>query len=112
LQNVGFAAALEFALSHAVQDAPPDKRFEYEFVCDEALEEQAQLPANVQMQIYRMVQEAVSNVWRHAGATRVKMTVAANDDFVLKLEDNGKDFDPTDQKNLRGRGLANMRARA
>jgi signal transduction histidine kinase/ligand-binding sensor domain-containing protein len=114
LQNVGFAAALEFALSHAVQDAPADRRFEYEFVCDESVEEQAQLPANVQMQIYRMVQEAVSNIWRHAGATRVKMTVAvaANGDFVLQLQDNGKDFDPGKQNNLQGRGLANMRARA
>lgn len=114
LQNVGFAAALEFALSHSVQDAPADKRFEYEFVCDESLEEQAQLPPNVQMQIYRMVQEAVSNVWRHAGATHVKLTVevAGDGDFVLQLKDNGKDFDPGRQKNLEGRGLANMRARA
>jgi len=114
LQNVGFAAALEFALSHAVQNAPADKRFEYEFVCDESLEEHAQLPANVQMQIYRMVQEAVSNIWRHAGATQVKMTVRAapDGDFLLQLQDNGRDFDPSEQKNLAGRGLANMRARA
>src|SRR4029434_8539677 len=33
LHNVGFAPALEFALSHAVQDAPSEKRFEYEFQC-------------------------------------------------------------------------------
>ncbi|HEV7473984.1 MAG TPA: hypothetical protein VGN90_08045, partial [Pyrinomonadaceae bacterium] len=33
-------------------------------------------------------------------------------DFVLQLEDNGRDFDPAEQKNLEGRGLANMRARA
>jgi signal transduction histidine kinase/ligand-binding sensor domain-containing protein len=114
LQNVGFAAALEFALSHAVQDAPAERRFDYEFVCDELLEERAQLPPNVQMQIYRMVQEAVSNIWRHAGATHVKMTVAADPDgdFVLQLQDNGRDFDPREQKNLEGRGLANMRARA
>jgi signal transduction histidine kinase len=114
LQNVGFAAALEFALSHAVQDAPTDKRLEYEFVCNESLEEDAQMPANVQMQIYRMVQEAVSNILRHAGATRVKMTVAAarGGDFILQLLDNGSDFDPSAQKNLQGRGLANMRARA
>jgi signal transduction histidine kinase len=114
LQNVGFAAALEFALSHAVQDAPANKRFEYEFVCDESLEEHAQLPANVQMQIYRMVQEAVSNILRHAGATQVKMIVSASPggDFLLQLEDNGGDFDPAKQKNLEGRGLANMRARA
>jgi signal transduction histidine kinase len=114
LQNVGFAAALEFALSHAVQDAPANKRFEYEFICDESLEEHAQLPANVQMQIYRMVQEAVSNILRHAGATQVKMTVTASPggDFLLQLEDNGGDFEPARQKNLEGRGLANMRARA
>jgi signal transduction histidine kinase len=114
LQNVGFAAALEFALSHAVQDAPADKRFDYEFLCDESLEEHAQLPTNVQMQIYRMVQEAVNNISRHAGASHVKMTVDAvpGGDFVLQLQDNGRDFDPDQQKNLEGRGLANMRARA
>lgn len=114
LANVGFAAALEFALSHAVQDAPANKRFEYEFVCDELLEEHAQLPANVQMQVYRMVQEAVNNILRHAGATHVKMTVTADPegDFVLQLTDDGKEFDPAEQKNLEGRGLANMRARA
>jgi signal transduction histidine kinase len=114
LQNVGFAAALEFALSHAVQDAPANKRVEYEFICEESLEERAQLPPNVQMQIYRMVQEAVTNILRHAGATHVKMTVDASSrgDFLLQLEDNGIDFDPGRQKNLAGRGLANMRARA
>jgi signal transduction histidine kinase len=114
LQNVGFAAALEFALSHAVSDAPGEKRFEYEFDCDESIEEQAQLPANVQMQIYRIVQEAVSNIWRHAGATHVKMTVAADPagDFHLQLIDNGKDFNAAERKSLEGRGLANMRARA
>lgn len=114
LQNVGFAAALEFALSHAVQDAPADKRFQYEFVCDESLEERAQLPPNVQMQIYRIVQEAVNNIWRHAGATRVKMIVNASPsgDLLLQLRDNGEDFDPLEQKNVKGRGLSNMRARA
>ncbi len=110
LQNVGFAAALEFALSHAVQDAPADKRFEYEFVCDESLEEQAQLPGNVQMQIYRIVQEAVSNICRHAGATQVKMEVHAAPDFILRIEDNGRAFDASQKSS--GRGLANMRARA
>jgi signal transduction histidine kinase len=114
LQNVGFAAALEFALSHAVQDAPPHQKFEYELDFDESLEEHAQLPANVQMQIYRMVQEAVSNILRHAGATHVQMTVTASPagDFLLQLKDNGKNFDPSTRKNLEGRGLANMRARA
>jgi signal transduction histidine kinase len=97
-----------------VSDAPSEKRFEYEFDCDESIEEHTQLPPNVQMQIYRIVQEAVSNIWRHAGATHVKMTVDASPDgdFVLQLQDNGRDFNPAKQKTLEGRGLANMRARA
>jgi signal transduction histidine kinase len=113
LQNVGFAAALEFALSHAVQDAPVEKRFDYEFRCDDAIEERSQLPPSVQMQIYRIVQEAVNNIWRHAEATHVKMLVSANDvgDFLLRLEDNGCSFDLQNRK-PDGRGLANMRARA
>jgi signal transduction histidine kinase len=113
LQNVGFAAALEFALAHAVQDAPVEKRFEYEFHCDDSIEERSELAASVQMQIYRIVQEAVNNIWRHANATHVKMTVTANDagDFFLQVEDNGCSFDMQNRKGD-GRGLANMRARA
>jgi signal transduction histidine kinase len=112
LQNVGFAAALEFALSHAVQDAPAGKKFEYEFHCDDGIEERSQLSTNMQLQIYRIVQEAVSNIWRHAAATEVKMFVtASNGNFVLRLEDNGQGFD-LNHNNAEGRGLANMRARA
>ena len=113
LQNVGFAAALEFALSHAVQDAPPEKRFTYEFHCDDAIEERSELPPNVQMQIYRIVQEAVNNIWRHAEATEVKMfvTISNDGDFSLRIEDNGRPFE-SQHTNSEGRGLANMRARA
>ncbi|HEU4767063.1 MAG TPA: ATP-binding protein, partial [Pyrinomonadaceae bacterium] len=113
LQNVGFAAALEFALSHAVHDAPVEKRFEYEFHCDEAIEERSQLPASVQMQIYRIVQEAVNNIWRHAAPTEVKMfvTSSAAGDFSLRIEDNGRPFD-SQNNNSEGRGLPNMKARA
>jgi signal transduction histidine kinase/ligand-binding sensor domain-containing protein len=113
LQNVGFAAALEFALSHAVQDAPPEKRFVYEFHCDDAIEERSDLAPSVQMQIYRIVQEAVNNIWRHAEATEVKMFVNLTEkgDFSLKIEDNGKPFQ-SQHTNSEGRGLANMRARA
>ena len=65
------------------------------------------------MQIYRIVQEAVSNIWRHAEATEVKMFVTSTDngDFSLKIEDNGRSF-KSQHTNSEGRGLANMRARA
>ncbi|MGH9966466.1 MAG: two-component regulator propeller domain-containing protein [Pyrinomonadaceae bacterium] len=114
LQNVGFAAALEFALSNAVQHAPSERQFEYEFVCDDLLEERSKLPQNVQMQIYRITQEAVNNICRHANATRVNMVigVSSQGEFKMVMEDNGGDFDPGGERKNDGRGLANMRARA
>jgi signal transduction histidine kinase/ligand-binding sensor domain-containing protein len=114
LENVGFAAALEFALAERVAHLPADCRFAYEFVCDDELEERWRLSRGVQMQIYRIVQEAVSNICRHAAATRVrlKVDVTETDDFVLTLEDDGRGFDPENRRARKGRGLANIRARA
>jgi signal transduction histidine kinase len=56
-------------LSHAVEHAAPDCKFDYEFVCDDALDEKLSLPASAQIQIYRIAQEALSNICRHAGAS-------------------------------------------
>ena len=114
LENVGFSAALEWALSNAVTHSPPERKFEYEFVCEENLDDRVDFSRATQMQIYRITQEVVSNILRHASATRVRLSVSisAEGDFVLKLEDDGRDFDPREKKRRQGRGLANIRARA
>jgi len=114
LDNVGLAAALEWALADAVTHLPESQKFEYEFTCLEDLEERINLAPGVRMQIYRIVQEAVSNISRHAAARRVSLsvTMAAHDQLVLRLVDNGKGFDARDKSSGRGRGLANIRARA
>ncbi|HEV7890731.1 MAG TPA: two-component regulator propeller domain-containing protein [Pyrinomonadaceae bacterium] len=114
LENVGFAAALEWALSGALAHMPEGRRFEYEFSCDEGLEERLGFAPGVQMQVYRIVQEAVSNVCRHAHAAHVHMRVRLDDEdsFTLTLEDDGAGFDPSNRRALKGRGLAGIRARA
>nr|MBA2733282.1 hypothetical protein [Acidobacteriota bacterium] len=114
LENVGFSAALEWALSNAVTHSPPERKFEYEFIADEGLDERINLSRATQMQIYRIVQEAISNLARHASATRVRLAVAttAEGEFLLTLKDDGRDFDPKPGKIKQGRGLANIRARA
>jgi signal transduction histidine kinase/sugar lactone lactonase YvrE len=114
LENVGFAAALEWAISNAVTHSPPDCKFEYEFACVEDLEERIELAPGVRMQIYRIVQEAVSNICRHAAASHVRLNVSLSTDgaFILTLEDDGRDFNPEDKKLKHGRGLTNIRARA
>jgi signal transduction histidine kinase len=114
LENVGFSAALEWALANAVTHSPIERKFEYEFVAEEGLDERMNLSRATQMQIYRIVQEAVSNLARHAAATRARLfvTTSAAGEFSLTLEDDGRDFDPQDRKIKQGRGLANIRARA
>jgi signal transduction histidine kinase len=114
LENVGFSAALEWALSNAVTHLQPERKFEYEFAADENLDEQLNLSRATEMQIYRILQEAVSNISRHASAKRVRLIVKTSleGDFLLTLEDDGRDFDPHDRKIKQGRGLTNIRARA
>jgi signal transduction histidine kinase/ligand-binding sensor domain-containing protein len=114
LENVGLSAALQFALAHAVEHAAPDCKFEYQFVCDDALDEKLNLPSSTQIQIYRIAQEALSNICRHAQAKQVTMSVAVNGAgvFSLQIEDDGLGFDRSGAKKKPGRGVANIRARA
>ena len=113
LENVGLPAALQFALAHAMEHVAPDCKFEYEFVCDDALDEKLDLPPNQQIQIYRIAQEALSNICRHANAKHVKMSaiVQSGKLFELAIEDDGRGFDRSEKKHP-GRGVANIRARA
>jgi two-component system sensor histidine kinase UhpB len=56
----------------------------------------------VQTAIYRVAQEALTNVTRHAGATVVELVVAQkNGDVELRVSDDGRGFDPA----VRGHGL-------
>jgi signal transduction histidine kinase/ligand-binding sensor domain-containing protein len=115
LENVGLTAAIEWALTNAASaQSAPGCKFEYEFVCNEELEEQLDLAPAVQMQVYRIAQEALNNICRHASATRVRLAVSnsADESFVMMIEDDGRGFDSQTRKGRKGRGLAGIRARA
>jgi len=61
--------------------------------------------------VYRVLQEALSNVARHSGVTEAWVRLAfAPDRLVLEVEDHGGGFDW--QKPRRGLGLVGMRERA
>lgn len=113
LENVGLSAALEWALTSAAAQAPSERRFDYEFECEDGFNERMKLRASEQIQVYRIVQEAVNNLCRHSGATRVRMSVSADNGQVLvTIHDNGRGFDPSSRDSATGRGLANIRSRA
>ena len=60
-----------------------------------------------------IVNEALSNVARHSGATRATVRATSDPDgtVVVSVEDNGRGFDPDDAAALGHQGLANMRSR-
>ena len=71
------------------------------------------LPPEVATAIFRIFQEALTNVARHAQATTVRVTLEANGQWVaLKVEDNGRGIRPDDVADARSLGLLGMRERA
>jgi signal transduction histidine kinase len=59
---------------------------------------------------YRLVQEALTNVIKHAGATRVQIRVSEDDEHVdIVLRDDGSGFQPDGATG--GFGLVGMRER-
>ena len=76
--------------------------------------EGGQLPPDAEVAYYRVAQEALNNISKHAHASRVDVVLAASDgQVVLVVEDDGLGFDATERALLAtGLGLAGMRERA
>jgi two-component system sensor histidine kinase UhpB len=72
------------------------------------------LNSDSELALYRIVQEAMANVVRHAGASFARVEVTAvNGRVVATVEDDGRGFDPTTSiQKGRGLGLVGMRERA
>ena len=75
------------------------------------------LPMAVESAIYRVVQEALTNVARHSGARHAGVVVERRDGSIVAIiEDSGRGFDPAElltNPNGRGRlGLLGVRERA
>ena len=65
---------------------------------------------DIELAIYRVIQEALTNIRRHSSATRVTVTVVEDDETVVaEISDNGKGFDA---ERAAGFGLSGMRERA
>ncbi|HAP58442.1 MAG TPA: hypothetical protein DCR93_02630 [Cytophagales bacterium] len=70
------------------------------------------LDAAQEIGLYRMVQELVSNVLKHAQATQLSIVITGFEELVnLMLEDNGQGFDPEEVKARGGLGLQSLHER-
>ena len=71
------------------------------------------VPADVGLCLYRVVQEALGNVAKHAAASEAHVTVErAGPDVVLAITDDGSGFDQTAARSRRGLGLLSLDERA
>ena len=70
------------------------------------------LPQDISFNVYRMLQELMSNIVRHAGATQTDVNLTATEQNVeVLITNNGKNFDYK-KKNGNGAGLATLYERA
>jgi signal transduction histidine kinase len=61
--------------------------------------------------LFRMIQEIMNNIIKHAGANEIKFKATRNNDqIMINIEDNGKGFDRTTV--IAGAGLQNLESRA
>jgi two-component system NarL family sensor kinase len=75
------------------------------------------LPPKVDLSLFRMVQEALNNVEKHADAKLVRLRIAIQREaIVLKIQDDGRGFDPANPRAVKraegGIGLSSLRERA
>ena len=69
------------------------------------------LSPEVELVLYRVAQESLTNVARHADASRVELVLErAGDGVVLRVRDDGKGFQMDDSKRVNG--IRGMRERA
>ena len=105
LDMLGLHGAVEEMLRH--YDSGSGCRFSFHSEGDFS-----KLGNELAISAYRIVQEALSNIMKHAGATAAEVTLvldAAREVLRIEVEDNGGGFDPT--HNSEGIGIIGMRER-
>ena len=110
LEDLGLQSALKYLIDGVSKHYTVSHSFEVEDL-------DHLFPADAQIIIYRIFQECLTNISKHAGATEVSITIKENDGLIsLVLEDNGAGFDPAQvsarRATGRGMGLAALDERA
>lgn len=102
LENLGLVATLEILTGEFAKMSGIETLCELEPVA---------LDASAELMVYRVVQEALTNITRYANASQVRVSLRAQGDQVLlSVSDNGGGFD-THSKSPAAYGLRGMRFR-
>jgi PAS domain S-box-containing protein len=110
LEDLGLQSALKYLINEVSKHYTVHHAFEVKDL-DQLF------PVEGQIIIYRIFQECLTNIAKHAGATEVSVAVTEQDGLItLRIEDNGAGFDPAlvlaRRAASRGLGLAALDERA
>lgn len=104
LEAVGLADALRDMLENVTRYR--DIKHTFEFTCD------SEVPGcdEVKIVLYRVAQESLNNILKHAGASRVDVKLHRTESEVsLSIRDNGRGFDTTQPRSIEHIGLLSMK---
>jgi two-component system, NarL family, sensor histidine kinase UhpB len=106
LDHLGLVAALEWQ-ANEFQNRTGIR-------CDVHAEISEPLPdTNLSTTLFRIFQETLTNIIRHAGATQVVVDLKEGDERItMEVKDNGRGISRNDMTNTRSMGLLGMRERA
>lgn len=110
LDDLGLPSALQWSAESRLEPMGIDLFFEI-------IGSERRLTPEIETTLFRIGQEVISNIARHAEAESVRITVEFGDKVVrLQVEDDGKGFDPEEVassvEGARGLGLLGMKERA
>jgi signal transduction histidine kinase len=101
--------SLSDSISELVESINLTNRISVVYTCKDICE--LQLEQDLHLAVYRIIQEQLNNVLKHAGATEVKINVERQANaLLLAITDNGRGLDLKARR--KGIGITNMRTRA
>jgi len=106
LNHYGLKTALEDFCTQVSPAGPPEIRVEF-------FGDEIRYTKDLELTMYRIIQELVNNSLKHAGATQINIQVFTEPErLYAQVTDNGRGFaSPADEKERKGKGIENIRDR-
>jgi signal transduction histidine kinase len=108
LELFGFAEAVEALMDRSAAPLMVPVKWQVSDASNGVID---RMPSHTQIALFRIVQEAVNNAFRHSGATEIAVQIAASGSrATIRVQDDGKGL--TSHLRRHASGIANMRTRA
>ncbi len=105
LDELGLAAAIEWLADDLTRTSG--------IACSVTWQESSRISSEAATELFRIVQESLTNIMKHAHADQVTISFTANHQIgVLEIRDNGCGFDPQAERSRNSFGIIGMQERA